>query len=214
MAGGAAVIAYKFLRAGRVGPFSGVSWPAVGEWLTATGGKRACEGRVHACRVEDLLDWMDEELWRVELDGDVVVDRGKLIADRGRLLARVDVWDAAFMARFAEACALRARDVALMALAPGSSAHAALACADASELADACGRLEDLDAREERAAGYAGDAARHVLGARAEPRTAPTHAAVNGFIVAHAAAFARDDAGAITDERARQVAWLVRELRL
>jgi hypothetical protein len=215
VAGGAGVIAYKFLCDGRVGPFSGVRWPQAGEWLHASGGRRACEGRIHACRLEDLADWMDSELWRVELDGDVAVDCGKLVADRGRLVERVAIWDAALMAQFAEACALRARDAALTVLPAGSPAHEALAaCSDAETLATACAALDGLPAAEERAAGYAGDAARHVLGARAAPATAPTHAAVNGFIASHAAAFAQDDLTAVQRERAWQTGWLAQRLGL
>ena len=207
------MIAYKFLREGRVGPFSGVRWPD-GEWLAASGAG-TCSGRIHACRVEDLPEWMDAELWRIELDGDVAVDCGKLVADRGRLVERLAQWDAAFMAMFAEACALRARDAALTVLAPGSAAHDALAgCATARQLAAACGGLTGLDPEAERAAGYAGDAARHVLGALAEPATAPVHAAVNGFIAAHAAAFAQDEAAAVATERAWQAAWLLGRLAL
>jgi hypothetical protein len=56
------VIAYKFLRAGRVGPFSGVAWPAPGTWLHAAGGGRACDRRVHACRLRDLPEWIDAAL--------------------------------------------------------------------------------------------------------------------------------------------------------
>ncbi|HEV2785997.1 MAG TPA: hypothetical protein VGV67_06390, partial [Solirubrobacteraceae bacterium] len=146
---------------------------------------------------------------------DVAVDCGKLVAARGRLVERLDVWDAELMAQFAEVCALRARDEALTVLAPASAAFEALAAAsDAVALAAACGQLSDLGGREERAAGYAGDAARHVLGARADPATAPTHAAVNGFITAHAAAFAQDDAGAVDRERAWQADWLARRLGL
>lgn len=207
------MIAYKFLRADRVGPFSGVQWPA-GEWLEATG-NGTCAGRIHACRVEDMPEWMDAELWRIELDGDVRVDCGKLVADRGRLVERLDTWDASFMAAFAEACALRARDAALTVLAPGSAAHDALAaCTDAQQLAATCAQLGSLSAGDERAAGYAGDAARHVLGALAEPATAPIHAAVNGFIAACAVAFAQDDLGAVERERAWQSAWLAQRLGL
>lgn len=207
------MIAYKFLRAGRVGRFSGVWWPAPGEWLQGGGGERACEPRVHACRLEDLPEWMDQELWRVELDGRVAVDCGKLVADRGRLVERIEAWDAAFMAEFAQACALRARDCALTVLPAGSPAHIALAaCGDAEQLAAAVSLLGTRDARDERAAGYAGDAARHVLGARRQPATAPVHAAVNGFIAAHAAAFAQRDVSAVRGERAWQVEWLARRL--
>jgi hypothetical protein len=208
------MIAYKFLRDGRVGPFSAVGWPPPGEWLEATAAaRRACVDRVHACRVEDLPDWMDSELWRVELEGDVMVDCGKLVADRGRLIERLEAWDAPLMVAFAEACALRARDAALAVLPAGSPGHAALAASqDAEALAAVCAQLTGLDPEEERAAGYAGDAARHVLGARAEPATAPMHAAVNGFIASHAAAFAEDDLGAVARERAWQTAWLARQL--
>jgi hypothetical protein len=210
------VIAYKFLRDGQVGPFSGVPWPPAGEWLQASAADAAagaCIDQVHACRVEDLPEWMDSELWRVELDGHVRVDCGKLVADRGRLVERVEVWGAALMTAFAQACALRARDAALTVLAPGSPArHALASCETADDLAAACAQLSDLEPDAERAAGYAGDAARHVLGAAADPTSAPTHAAVNGFIAAHAAAFAEDDLGAVARERAWQAGWLARRL--
>ena len=205
------MIAYKFLREGRVGPFSGVAWPAEGEWLQATGGDGACSPRVHACRVEDLPEWMDHELWRVELDGDVRVDCGKLVADRGRLVERVAAgtpssWPPS--PRRAR-CAPATRALTLL---PGGPARDALAgCETAGQLAAAGAALaadDALDPDAARAAGYVGDAARHVLGARAAPATAPTHAAVNGFIAAAAAAFAQDDLGAVARERAWQADWI------
>ena len=92
---------------------------------------------------------MDAELWRVELDGDVRVDCGKLVADRGRLVERVAPWDAAFMAAFAEACTLRARDAALVVLAARGAAdraRAALARAGgAEEIAAAAADLRVVD---------------------------------------------------------------------
>ncbi len=209
------MIALKFLRAGGIGPFSGVRWPADGEWLWATEGGGTCLGRVHACRAEDLPDWIDDELWRVELDGDVRVDCGKLVADRGRLVERVDAWDVAVMAEFAEACALRARDAALAALGPGPARDALASCTTGAQLAAAATRQDGLDEAEARAASYAGDAARHALAVRDEPAAeAPAHAAVNGFIAAHAAASAGDDRGAVARERAWQAAWLARRLAL
>ena len=105
------VIAYKFLRDGRVGPFSHVTWPepqAAEPWVQRRGAGGVCSQHVHACRVGDLPEWLDSELWRVELDGDVAVDCGKLVAARGRLLARVDAWGPGAAADFAEACAARA----------------------------------------------------------------------------------------------------------
>jgi hypothetical protein len=71
------VIAYKFLQAGGLGPFSGFAWPQPGRWVG---------GRVSACRASDLPIWLHEELWVAELDGAVEEARTKLVAPRGRLL--------------------------------------------------------------------------------------------------------------------------------
>jgi hypothetical protein len=212
------VIAYKFLRPGRIAPFSRVAWPAPdggepGAWLQAVGGARACDGRVHACRAQDLQEWFDAELWRIELDGDVAVDCGKLIADRGRLLERVGAWDADAAAGFAGICALRARDSALAVLAPGAARAALAACTSAAQLAAATDAAR-LAGREARATGYVGDTARHVLGAQADRASAPTHAAVSGFIAAHAAAFAAGDVAAAPRERAALADWLAQRLGL
>jgi hypothetical protein len=212
------VIAYKFLRSGRVAPFSGVAWPAPtgdgpGAWLTAVSGGRACDGRVHACRVEDLPEWLDAELWRVELEGNVAVDCRKLVADRGRLHARVNAWDADVAAALAEHCALRARDGALSVLTPGRRRAALAYCASMPELEAAASTI-DLTGHEGRAIGYVLDAARHAIAAFSRPADAPRHAAANGFIATHAAAFAARDVAAAPRERAAQAAWLVQRLGL
>jgi hypothetical protein len=48
------MIAHKFLRAGRVGPFSGFLWPESGLWVQAAGKTVACRRGLHACRTRDL----------------------------------------------------------------------------------------------------------------------------------------------------------------
>lgn len=107
------MLAYKFLREGAVGPFSGVAWPPPGEWLAAApGGTSVCRRGVHACRPEDLPRWIGQELWAVELRGDVVETPYKLVAPEGRLVERVAGWDAAAAQRFAAACADRIRALA------------------------------------------------------------------------------------------------------
>jgi hypothetical protein len=100
--------AYKFLRAGGVGAFSYFTWP-VGEWVESDR-MSFCARGVHACRVRDLPYWIGAELWEAELDGDVREDRHKVVAERGRLVRRIDDWDAATGARFAEACLERTRE--------------------------------------------------------------------------------------------------------
>ena len=65
------MIAYKFLRSGRIGPFSAFRWPEPGVWVHAQRDLVACQRGIHACRPSDLPWWLADELWEIELDGDV-----------------------------------------------------------------------------------------------------------------------------------------------
>lgn len=103
------MIAYKFLREGSVGPFSEAHWPSPGEWLEAVGLLETCVNGIHACSVDALAYWFDDELWQVELDGDTVDEGTVLVARRGRLLDRVAGWPAVSRA-FADHCAQRTRE--------------------------------------------------------------------------------------------------------
>jgi hypothetical protein len=100
--------AYKFLRPGGIGPFSGFAWPN-GDWVEA-GGPDLCVRGVHACRQADLPYWITGELWEMELDGAIREEERKLVAERGRLVRRVEAWDALAGRRFAEAFARRTRE--------------------------------------------------------------------------------------------------------
>ena len=106
--------AYKFLRAGAVGPFSRFAWPvprgdAPGPWVEAADFRGACGRGVHACTTAQLARWLDAELWEIELDGDLVTTIQQVIARRGRLVARVARWDGAARAALAAAGVERAR---------------------------------------------------------------------------------------------------------
>ena len=103
------MIALKFLRAGRIAPFSEVRWPEAGTWLHAVGDPvGVCRTAVHACTAADLPLWLGDELWRVELRGRVRAGHGKLAAPAGRLVERVAAWDADAAAAYGDACADRA----------------------------------------------------------------------------------------------------------
>jgi hypothetical protein len=103
------VIAYKLLRSGRVGPYSGTRWPEPGEWLDVDE-IEPCRAGIHACRVRDLPLWLGlGELWEVELDGEVAEMERKVVASRGRLLRRIEAWDADSDRAFREACTAEAR---------------------------------------------------------------------------------------------------------
>jgi hypothetical protein len=102
------VIAYKFLREGRVAPFSGVPWPEPGEWLEAET-VELCRSGVHACRASALPYWLRPELWEVELDGDLLEGELTVVAPRGRLVRRIEAWNRDTERAFGDSCGVEAR---------------------------------------------------------------------------------------------------------
>jgi DNA-directed RNA polymerase specialized sigma24 family protein len=208
------VIAYKFLRAGRIGPFSGEAWPADGP-VEASGLLEACRNGVHGCRVGDLPYWLDDELWEIELSGDVLEDRLKLVARGGRLVRRVDAWNDATRRAFAEWCLRRVarhsaaelRDAGLESEAEALESAAtpndvAAAAAPAAAAAQRAGL-----ANAERLGSYAADA---VEWTKSLP---PSGVA---YVAAHTAdARSRaESADAFASERVLQAQWLAEHLGL
>jgi hypothetical protein len=102
------VIAYKFLAEGTVAPFTRYPWQP-GEWVEAASAD-PCRRGVHACRAADLPIWLDDELWEIELDGDVVEQQRKLVAERGRLTRRIEGWTPELALAFGQFCARRTRE--------------------------------------------------------------------------------------------------------
>lgn len=189
------MIAYKFLRAGGLGPFSDHSWPlpngGPGEWVDSAGEPHVCERGVHACAIGDLALWVDAELWRVELDDVLGADHGKLTARRGRLLERIDGWTSDVALEFGAACAQRAAERAKAAAqeGPGSA------------------RAERLDA-------MAGDAAAYAAWRAGDPQRPVALAATAAYVAAESAAHFEGRADAAEAERAWQGAWLADRLGL
>jgi hypothetical protein len=201
------VIAYKFLRSGRTGPFSAFQWPEPGVWVHAAPELAACKRGIHACRRDDLPWWLADELWEIELHGHVRVGEHKIIAPAGRLRSRTDGWTPACAQEYADACAWRAQERAVQALTRGGHRHAAgqlATCATLDDVLVAARQLsEDIpDARISLT--IAGDGAvRAITGA--PPTTA--------YIAAHAA-MRLDGAAGYAAERAWQSHWLVERLGL
>jgi hypothetical protein len=100
------VLAYKFLHRGRVGIFSGFAWP-VGDWVSVDGPLLPTRSGIHACRLEHLPHWLDDELWVAELEGEVLEELRMLVAKRGRLVERLVAWNAVAAGEFTRACVAR-----------------------------------------------------------------------------------------------------------
>ncbi len=174
--------AYKFLRPGRVAPFTGVRWPE-GGWVDD----------VSACERRQLPLWICEELWEVELAGDVERRARKLRGARGRLRRRIDPWSPATAKTFAATCAWRAalhasgplaaagEDAAVELFREGDDLDALWAAGD-----ELCDRL---DPQAGIPAGMARDGARRALNANAsdDPYVAAHGAAVAAYIAASTA---------------------------
>jgi hypothetical protein len=103
------MLAWKFFSPGAVAPFTGVAWPRPdgrsAGWVEAQSKPGA---GVHACALEDLPYWIDQELWIVELEGPVTRARRQLVGARGRLIAPVQEWPSV-QAGFTGACIERTR---------------------------------------------------------------------------------------------------------
>jgi hypothetical protein len=58
--------------------------------------------------VAQLPQWLGDQIWTIELGGEVVDAGPALVASRGRLLSRLAVWDRSARDAFSLACARRA----------------------------------------------------------------------------------------------------------
>ena len=106
----APVNAFKFLRSGSIAPFTGFRWEPE-RWVEA-GKAMPCECGIHACRSSDLPFWINDELWEMELDGEVIASGHKVVAPRGRLIRRVEAWTEAAAQELGDTSAARARALA------------------------------------------------------------------------------------------------------
>jgi hypothetical protein len=201
------MMAYKFLQADRIGPFSGFRWPEPGVWVRATDDLAACRSGVHACRTQDLPWWLSEELWEIELEGQVRIEEHKIVVPAGRLRSRVERWKSTCAQEYAEACAWRARDRAVRALSRAEQLRAA------DELAR-CNTLDAVLSVTRRLAQGVRDGRIILTIAGDGAFRALTGAPPTGAYIAAHAALRVDGTAAYVAERAWQSRWLVERLCL
>jgi len=212
---------YVFLRTGRRALLSKVVWPAPedgepGAWIET--GSDVPPDAIRACPVEELLWWIDDELWAAELEGDPRTEGHAVVAARGRLVSRVESWTPEAATELAEACAFRARDAAAEALDRAGREHEArdLSACHSPEALEKVG-TEIAERGTDAAARLAGFAADTALYARKAPDPVRA-AAVAAYVAAHAVAGGDKTVASyeaqFADERRWQAEWLTRRLRL
>ena len=167
-----------------------------------------CREGVHGCRAPDVAYWLADALWEVELDGDVVDTRHKVVGSRGRLVRAFEDYPAA-VRELAEVGAWRSRDRAVAALRAAGEDALADRFAAASTLAELAGLGGEADESTfaGRAAALAADAAH--FAEHGLPAQSPF---VTVCSAGHVAAGADGDQAAYdagyAAERAFQSAWL------
>lgn len=211
---------FKFLARGGVGPFSGYRWPvprvsdAAGEWTTADHPLEPCRGGLHLCRQADLALWIHEELYLVDVEGDLVEHASFVLARRARLVRRVGAWGRESAHRFSCDCAWRVRDHAVEALrrvGRDQDADRLSGCVTMDQLGRATRLLGDGGGTDVvRLVGYAGDAATYAASAATSTGWAAA-GATTAFIAATAAGSAAGPGqgrAAVSAERTLQGQWI------
>jgi hypothetical protein len=211
------VRAYAFLDPAATDYVSGVRWPVPdesgpGAWLDA-----GADSALRGYPADQLLWWLDQQLWEVELAGEVRETDRNVLGSRGRLLAPVDAWTPDVARELTADCALRLRDRAVAALETDGRGNAAAVLAAADELesiAEAAASAASGEGDGALLAGYTADLVRFSSFMPDPARGA----AVAARIAAHAHAGGDERKQgyeeASAEERARQGAWLRTRLGL
>lgn len=220
--------AYKFLADGARGRFSDLAWPSPhdgspGDWIAEAGPIDECRRGIHAVTPEQLLEWLDDELWEVELDGPVERADSAVVALRARLVRRVDAWDDATAAAFAASCVDAAKGAVSATLRRLGAESAASGLAAAASVGDVVAVAAFVEEPTMTLVVYVADLLLLAAGARPDERPgdrpvppASAIAANVGFVAAHVVGCAAGDGyeAAFAAERLRQQTWLRARLEL
>jgi len=195
---------YKSLSAGRKSCHGGDHTWEPGRWYEIQGDLIPCQNGFHFCRPEYLLDWICEEVWETEYEGDVIDGGDKLVARKARITRQCN-WTERTARLFAVDCA---EDVAH--LVPGPETQRCLEVARAYAVGEAS--YEELAAAREAFWEATREVACEAAGAAAAAREAVWAAGrVTAWAAARDAAWiaarAASKAGTAAWEIANDAAW-------
>jgi hypothetical protein len=102
--------AYKWLTKSRTGGYSDWTWPEAGEWTPEiVGDLIMCSNGYHlVTEVQIVGEYMQDELWEVEYEGEPVEHDDKICVRRARLIHHIDTINERTLRLFAADCAERA----------------------------------------------------------------------------------------------------------
>ena len=96
---------YKTTQKDRNGTHTAFQYPEINIWTTPVEGKLiACENGYHFCTIEQLPEWLSEEIYEVEVDGDILNGYNKLVSRSIRLNKKLN-WNEKTQRLFAADCA-------------------------------------------------------------------------------------------------------------
>ena len=101
---------YKATEKNGIAPITGFEWPLPkngkpGKWVKAEGEIILCENGIHYCKDElQLLSWLNEEIWEIEVKGKKVISDDKCAARQGRLIRKLNTWNERTQRLFACDC--------------------------------------------------------------------------------------------------------------
>ena len=91
---------YKFLQSDHIAHYSSFDYSEYlpkgnkpGKWLPKIDDLEMCARGYHACLKQDLFEWVNDDLYIVELRGKKIKDENKIVAQEMRLVCKVKGWN-------------------------------------------------------------------------------------------------------------------------
>ena len=98
---------YKTTKQNRNGTHTNFQYPEINIWTAPVEGELvACENGYHFCTIEQLPQWLDEEIYEIEVDGEILECDNKSVARSIRLVKKLN-WNEKKARLFAADCAER-----------------------------------------------------------------------------------------------------------
>uniref|UniRef100_A0A7C3WHN9 DUF7666 domain-containing protein n=1 Tax=Desulfobacca acetoxidans TaxID=60893 RepID=A0A7C3WHN9_9BACT len=102
---------YKVLAKGQMSCYGKEMVWEPGRWYEIAGDLVPCRNGFHLCREQDLLDWLHEEIWEADYEGEAMDHGNKLVVRKARITKQCAGWNERTARLFAVDCA---EDVANM----------------------------------------------------------------------------------------------------